>query len=179
MSEESRGRSGSVHGGGGRIKPTRPRPPLPSEVNIEGSIISFEEPSAHPPLRSKTSLTERLKPRRPFSTPAEAAGSGSVISSFSMIKSHVDVSSRVDIHIGGIPKVKITTLFRKWFFFVCGFFDEGSGQYSIDEPSVYCIVVVMDNRAPNDIALSAKKKGRRFVFTTLSLFSSLWLPPSS
>lgn len=105
--EASRGRASSVSGGGGgRIKPSRPRP-IPSEVSIEGSMITFEEPSARPPLRSKTSLTERLKATRPKSDSPDSIGSGSVVSSYSLIKSHVDVSSRVDIRIGGLPKVSL------------------------------------------------------------------------
>lgn len=104
--EQYRGRAGSVQENGGRIKPSRPRP-TPSEVNIEGSMISFEEPSVQqPPIRSKTALAERLKISRPSSSvEIESSGSGSVVSSYSLIKSHVDVSSRVDIRIGGLPKV--------------------------------------------------------------------------
>nr|SVE74021.1 EOG090X017N [Daphnia barbata] len=101
--QQSRGRSGLAHGGG-RFKPSRPRTSSPSDVNIEGSLVNFEEPTAEPTPRSKTSLTERLKvPRR--QTQAEAKASETIVPSYSVIKSHVDVSSRVDIHIGGLPKV--------------------------------------------------------------------------
>lgn len=101
--EQSRGRSGSL--GGGRVKASRPRP-IPSEVNIEGSLLNFEESTVQSPIRGKVSLTERLKVTRPQTVKLEPNGSGSVVSSYSLIKSHVDVSSRVDIRIGGLPKVK-------------------------------------------------------------------------
>nr|CAG4650742.1 EOG090X017N [Simocephalus serrulatus]SVE94076.1 EOG090X017N [Simocephalus serrulatus] len=99
--EQSRGRSGSL--GGGRVKASRPRP-IPSEVNIEGSLLNFEESTVQSPIRGKVSLTERLKVTRPQTVKLEPNGSGSVVSSYSLIKSHVDVSSRVDIRIGGLPK---------------------------------------------------------------------------
>ncbi|XP_057381160.1 uncharacterized protein LOC130703734 [Daphnia carinata] len=108
LTEETRpdqphARSGSVQGGG-RFKPSRPRTSTPSEVHIEGSLINFEEASTQATPRSKTSLTERLKiPRR--QTTVEAKAPDSVVPLYSVIKSHVDVSSRVDIHIGGLPKV--------------------------------------------------------------------------
>lgn len=96
-------RSGSVQGGG-RFKPSRLRTSIPSEVNIEGSLLNFEEASTQATPRIKTSLTERLKiPRR--QTTVEAKAADSVVPLYSVIKSHVDVSSRVDIHIGGLPKV--------------------------------------------------------------------------
>nr|SVE75591.1 EOG090X017N [Daphnia hispanica] len=105
---QPRGRSGSVQGGG-RFKPNRPRTSTPSEVNIEGSLLNFEEAITQPTPRSKTSLTERLKiPRR--QTTIEAKASDSIVPLYSVIKSHVDVSSRVDIHIGGLPKVSGSSL---------------------------------------------------------------------
>nr|SVE76843.1 EOG090X017N [Daphnia lumholtzi]SVE77439.1 EOG090X017N [Daphnia lumholtzi]SVE78069.1 EOG090X017N [Daphnia lumholtzi]SVE78697.1 EOG090X017N [Daphnia lumholtzi] len=98
-------RSGSVQGSG-RFKPGRPRTSTPSEVHIEGSLVNFEEASTQATPRSKTSLTERLKiPRR--QTTVEAKAPDSVVPLYSVIKSHVDVSSRVDIHIGGLPKVEV------------------------------------------------------------------------
>lgn len=101
-------RSGSVQGGG-RFKPSRPRTSIPSEVNIEGSLLNFEEASTQATPRIKTSLTERLKiPRR--QTTVEAKAADSVVPLYSVIKSHVDVSSRVDIHIGGLPKVSGSSL---------------------------------------------------------------------
>lgn len=104
--EKSRGRSGSVHGSG-RFKPSRPRTSTPSEIHIEGSLLNFEEPATQATPRGKTSLTERLKvPRRPTTISLEGKGPDSVVPSYSVIKSHVDVSSRVDIHIGGLPKVR-------------------------------------------------------------------------
>nr|CAG4649097.1 EOG090X017N [Scapholeberis mucronata]SVE93454.1 EOG090X017N [Scapholeberis mucronata] len=102
--DEVRGRAGSVQGGGGRIKPSRPRP-VPTEINIEGSLLNFEESSVQPPIRSKTVERLKLSLRPSSSVVIESSGSGSVISSYSLIKSHVDVSSRVDIRIGGLPKV--------------------------------------------------------------------------
>lgn len=102
--QQPRGRSGSVQGGS-RLKPSRPRTSTPSDVNIEGSLVNFEETNTQPTPRSKTSLTERLKiPRR--HTTVEAKAADSIVPLYSVIKSHVDVSSRVDIHIGGLPKVK-------------------------------------------------------------------------
>nr|SVE73392.1 EOG090X017N [Daphnia atkinsoni] len=106
--QQPRGRSGSVQSGG-RFKPSRPRMSTPSDVNIEGSLLNFEETNTQPTPRSKTSLTERLKiPRR--HTTVEAKAPDSIVPLYSVIKSHVDVSSRVDIHIGGLPKVSGSSL---------------------------------------------------------------------
>lgn len=74
----------------------------PAEVQIEGSMITFaEEPAAASP--AKASPADRLKV--PRARPSEARGTGSVVSSFPVMHSHVVVSSRVDIRIGGVSKV--------------------------------------------------------------------------
>jgi hypothetical protein len=113
--DKSRGRSGSVHGNG-RFKPSRPRTSTPSDVNIEGSLLNFEEPATQATPRGKTSLTERLKiPRRPTTISLEGKGPDPpAVPSYSVIKSHVDVSSRVDIHIGGLPKVTSISIKSRW-----------------------------------------------------------------
>jgi hypothetical protein len=105
--EQSRGRSGN-----GRFKPSRPRVQTttnPStDVHIEGSLINFEDPSGGQSTpRGKAALTERLKVPRRQTISLEGKGPDPVVPSYSVIKSHVDVSSRVDIHIGGLPKVKL------------------------------------------------------------------------
>nr|CAG4639792.1 EOG090X017N [Daphnia pulex]SVE84707.1 EOG090X017N [Daphnia pulex] len=100
--EQSRGRSGN-----GRFKPSRPRQTTtPSNVHIEGSLVNFEDPSgsSQSTPRGKAALTERLKVPRRQTISLEGKGPDPVVPSYSVIKSHVDVSSRVDIHIGGLPK---------------------------------------------------------------------------
>nr|SVE88474.1 EOG090X017N [Daphnia sinensis] len=104
--------------GGNRAKIEANQPVLEASATVQltdgadehtsARLVNFEEASTQATPRSKTSLTERLKiPRR--QTTVEAKAPDSVVPLYSVIKSHVDVSSRVDIHIGGLPKVSASS----------------------------------------------------------------------
>lgn len=68
-------------------------------------MITFtDEPSSGSTPSSRASLVDRLK--LPRARPSDIGkGVGSVVSSFPVMHSHVVVSSRVDIRIGGVSKV--------------------------------------------------------------------------
>ena len=97
LDEESTGRSGTLRG-------LRPRPSS-GQVEIEGSLVVLDESPSFNSAKSKIGLTERLnKPARRSrlsSASVEVKGTGSVVSMFPLMHSQVDVSSRVDIRIGG------------------------------------------------------------------------------
>jgi len=97
--DESTGRSGNMRG-------LRQRPRI-GQVEIEGSLVFQDESTSLGSGKSKSGLTERLnKPGRrsrlsSSSSSVEVKGTGSVVSMFPVMHSQVEVSSRVDIRIGG------------------------------------------------------------------------------
>lgn len=109
--ESSTGRSG----GGFRPRTGKPvirAKPGGGEVQIEGSLIHLDEPTASfSAAERQASSTERLKAlrRQQLSNnnkdEGSSRGTGSVVSSFPLMHSHVAVSSRVDVRIGGLSKV--------------------------------------------------------------------------
>ena len=108
--ESSTGRSGGFRTRTG--KPVIRAKPGGGEVQIEGSLIHLDEPTASfSSAERQTSSTERLKAlrRQQLSNnnkeEGSSRGTGSVVSSFPLMHSHVAVSSRVDVRIGGLSKV--------------------------------------------------------------------------
>lgn len=93
----------------------RPRPG--GEVAIEGSLIHLDDPTTTSTPVKQTS-TERLKANR-RQPDGEVRGTGSIVSSFPLMHSHVAVSSRVDVRIGGLSKVRIKSWDSHLNFFFC------------------------------------------------------------